>query len=161
MFEQTITPPTTGAGAFAAILPAGLLAGALDITAACLHGRLLGRSPVTILQSVAGGLLGRETYQGGWKTALLGLVLHFLIAMIWATVYYAASLRLPLLHQQAVLCGLLFGVVVYLTMYAVVLPLSALRFQFFNQSAVGILTAVLIHLFCVGWPIALTIRRQS
>jgi hypothetical protein len=48
--------------------------------------------------------------------------------------------------------------VVYLYMYTVVLPLSALRFKFFNQSASAILTGVLIHLFCVGLPIALVTR---
>jgi hypothetical protein len=146
------------ARAWTTILYAGLIAGMTDITSAIINGGLHGRSFVWVLQSVAGGLLGRNTFQGGLRTAALGLALHFLIATTWAAVYYAASLRLPLLTRQAVVCGLLYGVVVYLYMYTVVLPLSALRFKFFNQSASAILTGVLIHLLCVGLPIALVTR---
>jgi hypothetical protein len=40
----------------------------------------------------------------------------------------------------------------------VVLPLSAYHFKFFNQPVTAILTGVLIHLFCVGLPIALVVR---
>jgi hypothetical protein len=46
-------------------------------------------------------------------------------------------------------------------MYMVVLPLSAYHFKFFNQPATAILTGVLIHLFCVGLPIALVVRRLA
>lgn len=162
MIEQTTKHAAGLSGhALTTILLAGLLAGALDITAAIVNSKLHGRSPQTVLQSVAGGLLGRDTYQGGWKTAALGLVLHFCIATIWATVYFAASRKLPLLTQQAVLCGLVYGVIVYAVMYMIVLPLSAWHTKFFNQPASVILTGVLIHLFCVGLPIALTIRGRQ
>ncbi len=144
-----------------AILFGGLIAGALDITAAFINSALHGRSLIGVLQSIAGGLLGRTAYQGGWRTAVLGFVLHFCIATIWAAVYYAASLKLPLLTRHAIVCGLLYGVVVYLFMYMVVLPLSALQFKFFNQPASAVLTGVLIHLFCVGLPIALAVRWHA
>jgi hypothetical protein len=143
------------------ILWGGMIAGALDITAAFINSGLRGRGPVWVLQSVAGGLLGRNAFQGGLKTALLGLALHFFIAVMWAAAYCVASLKLPWLVRQAVLCGLLYGVVVYLVMYLVVLPLSALQFKFFNQPVTAILTGVLIHLFCVGLPIALVIRWRA
>ncbi|OGG56081.1 MAG: hypothetical protein A3F84_01325 [Candidatus Handelsmanbacteria bacterium RIFCSPLOWO2_12_FULL_64_10] len=68
-------------------------------------------------------------------------------------------MRFPLLTRQAVLCGLSYGVVVYLFMYAVVLLLSAYHLKFFGQTATAILIGVLIHLFCVGLPIALCARR--
>ncbi|MGH9836858.1 MAG: hypothetical protein ACREBD_13360 [Blastocatellia bacterium] len=142
------------------ILWGGLIAGALDITAAFINSGLRGRSPIWVLQSVAGGWLGRNSFQGGLKTALLGLALHFFIATMWAAAYCLASLKLHRLTRQAVLCGLLYGVVVYLVMYMVVLPLSALQFKFFNQPVTAILTGVLIHLFCVGLPIALVTRWQ-
>ena len=73
----------------------------------------------------------------------------------------AASLKLPLLTQQAIGCGVLYGIAVYLFMYAVVRPLSALHLKFFNQTATAILIAVLIHIFCVGLPIALAARRYA
>ena len=144
-----------------AILWGGLSAGVLDITAACVNSGLRGRSPVWVLQSVAGGLLGRNTFQGGLKTAALGLALHFFIATAAAAAYYAASLKLPLLAQRAIVCGLLYGIAVYLFMYMVVLPLSALHFKFFSQPVMAIFTGVLIHMFCVCLPIALTCRWQA
>jgi uncharacterized membrane protein YagU involved in acid resistance len=145
--------------AYQAILWAGLIAGVLDITAAFVNHGLRGRSPVWVLQSVAGGWLGVDTFKGGLKTAMLGIVTHFFIATMVAAVYYAASERLPLLKRQAIICGLTYGVAVYLFMYMVVLPLSAYHFKFFSQSVTAIFTGVLIHLFCVGLPIALVIRR--
>jgi uncharacterized membrane protein YagU involved in acid resistance len=145
--------------AYHAIFWGGLIAGVLDITAAFVNSGLRGRSPVWVLQSVAGGWLGADTFKGGLKTALLGIVTHFFIATTVAAVYYAASERLPLLKRQAMICGLLYGIAVYLFMYMVVLPLSAYHFKFFNQPITAILTGVLIHLFCVGLPIALVVRR--
>ena len=144
-----------------AILWGGLTAGAMDITAACIQSWYYGRSPVWLLQFVAGGLLGRGSLQGGLKTAALGLFLHFFIATTWAAVYCAASLKLPLLTERAVVSGVLYGIVVYLFMYAVVRPLSALHLRFFNQTASAILIAVLIHICCVGLPIAWMARRYA
>lgn len=167
MIENAIERTIDGAAgaylsrALPTILWAGLIAGTLDITAAFSNTVWQGGRPVRVLQSIAGGLLGRDSYQGGWKTAALGFILHFFIATTWAAVYYAASLKLSLLTRQAVWCGLLFGVMVYLVMYALVLPLSALQFRFFNQAATAIFTSVLIHLFCVGLPIALIVRWRA
>jgi hypothetical protein len=145
-----------------AIFWSGLTAGAMDITAACLHSGYYGRGPIWLLQIVAGGLLGREnSLQGGLKTAALGLFLHFFIAFVWAALYCAVSLKLPLLTDRAVLSGVLYGLVVYLFMYTVVRPLSALHLRFFDQTTSAMLIAVLIHICCVGLPIALTVRWRA
>lgn len=53
---------------FKPILYAGAVVGVLDITAACINARVLaGFAPAHVLQSVAGGLLGRVTYNGGFN----------------------------------------------------------------------------------------------
>src|SRR5258706_10539516 len=120
MFDNAISQSVDGASAtglprtLTTILIGGLSAGVLDITSAFINSGLRGRSPVWVLQSVAGGLLGRNSFQGGLKTAALGLALHFFIATTWAAVYYAASLKLPLLTRQAFVCGPLYGIAVYL-----------------------------------------------
>src|SRR5215470_7337250 len=76
------------------ILYAGALVGALDITAACINASVLsGFTPAHVLQGVAGGFLGRSTYQGGVPTSTLGLVLQFTMAFIVVTVFYALSRR--------------------------------------------------------------------
>jgi hypothetical protein len=146
--------------AFPAILWGGLLAGILDISAAFIQYGLKGVSPVRILQSVASGLLGREARNGGLKSAALGLVCHFVIALGAAAVYYVASRFLPWLISQAIVCGMLYGVAVYFFMNLVVLPLSAFPNKItFPLGA--LVTGLLIHMFCVGLPIALAVRRYA
>src|SRR5258708_16937004 len=110
--------------ALRAILLGGLIAGTLDISYACIFSYIRrGTSPVRVLQSVASGALGQSAFKGGAKTAALGLVFHFLIATIAAAVYYLASRPLSLLVNQAIICGPLYGVCIYLVMNFVVLPL--------------------------------------
>ena len=143
-----------------AILLGGLTAGILDITAASINVWLRsGRGPVSTFQSVAGGLYGAETFNGGYRTAALGLALHFFIALTAAAVYYLASRRLKFMIRQPVLSGFLYGIAVWLFMYLVVLPLSAWKTSTYTFSSVA--TGVLIHIFCVGLPIALIVRRFS
>jgi fructose-specific phosphotransferase system IIC component len=78
--------------------------------------------------------------------------------MVATAVYYAASRRLRALVDHAVICGLAYGVVVYLFMYYVVLPLSAIHAKN-PYPLVSVVTALGIHMLCVGLPIALVVRR--
>jgi hypothetical protein len=135
------------------VLWAGVAAGIGDTLLALV---LFQVSPVRIYQSVAAGLLGRDSFQGGLATAALGMFLHFFIATTAAAVYLAASTRLKLLLQQPVPCGLAFGVAVYFFMNLVVVPLSRAGgrgFSFSWRLMVG-------HALLVGLPIALVARRR-
>jgi uncharacterized membrane protein YagU involved in acid resistance len=147
--------------ALRAILLGGLIAGTLDISYACIFSYIRrGTSPVRILQSVASGALGRSAFDGGAKTAALGLVFHFMIATIAAAVYYLASRPLRFLVSQALICGPLYGVCIYLVMNFVVLPLSAIG----SRPALPLpvlIGGLLIHMLGIGLPIALMVRRYS
>jgi hypothetical protein len=146
--------------AYKGILWGGLLAGVLDITAACTNAAISnGRSPLFVLQTVASGVLGADSYKGGWASAALGLVIHFFIAFSAAAVYFAASRKLKFLLRQPWLCGVLYGIAVYMFMYMLVIPVTFSRR--FNAPLSAIITPVLIHIFCVGLPIALMVRRFS
>jgi hypothetical protein len=151
------TLPRQNPKAMLAILWGGLLCGVLDITAALVVYGSMGAKPVRLLQGIAGGLLGSRTYGGGLATALLGLFCHFLIALAAAAVFVTASRFAPFLVQYAVLCGVLYGIAVYFFMNRIVVPLSgAAKFPFsFKMMVIG----VVIHIFCVGLPIALATRR--
>jgi hypothetical protein len=143
-----------------AILAGGAVAGILDITAAAVNVWLRsGRGPISTLQSVAGGLYGAETFNGGYRTAALGLGLHFFIALTAAAVYYLASRKLGFMVRRPIPSGVLYGIAVWLFMYLIVLPLSAWKVSTYSFSSVA--TGVLIHIFCVGLPIALIVRRFS
>jgi uncharacterized membrane protein YagU involved in acid resistance len=61
------------------------------------------------------------------------------------------------LVECAVLCGLLYGELVFLFMYFVVLPLSALSPPHFNVATYA--TGPIGHPLLVGLPIALSVRR--
>ena len=153
----TSAPLTVSQRPIAAIFWGGLFAGILDITQAFIGFGLLGARPYRILQHIAGGILGAHSYQMGWTSATIGFVCHFTIAFTAATVYYLASRRLHLLIKHTVLCGLLYGEAVFLFMYFVVLPLSALGPAKFNIATY--ITGPIGHPFLVGLPIALSTRR--
>lgn len=148
--------------AFRAIFWGGFVAGILDITYACVFNFLQsGISPVRILQSVASGLLGADAFKGGIQTAALGLFFHFLIAFTAAAVYYAASRKLDVLVRAAVVCGVIYGALIYAFMNYVVLPLSAAPFKGTPPALITFVTGMLVHMFFVGLPIALAVRRYS
>ena len=71
-----------------------------------------------------------------------------------AAVYVGASLRLGILLDKPVLCGLAYGIPVWAFMNLVVLPLSAIPFEL-TRSVESVATAVVILMVCVGLPIAL------
>ena len=111
--------------AFDTILYGGLIVGVLDGLYAVVASGLRGVSPTRVFQYISSALLGRAAFDGGFKIALLGGLLHFLIAFLIAAVYYVASLAFPTLIRRAVLWGLLYGAAVYFVMNYFVLPLSA------------------------------------
>jgi hypothetical protein len=142
--------------ALKAILWGGLLAGLGDyLFAFFFYGWKLG-----VFQNVAGGLIGiKEARAGGVPTFLLGTLLHFLIAASGAAIFWGFSRRLPLLLKYAVPAGLVYGLVIYVGMNCVVLPLSALHVPLRLPNLLSWPAAA--HLFLVGLPIALVARRYA
>jgi hypothetical protein len=69
-----------------AICWGGLIAGVLDAVDGVVAYGFKGLSPIQVLQSIASGSLGPSSFQGGFGTALLGTVFHFLIAFVAAAV---------------------------------------------------------------------------
>jgi hypothetical protein len=141
-----------------AIATAGLIAGILDITSAFVLAEIKGTGSIRMLQGIASGLLGQRSFEGAMATAGLGLAIHFLIAFTAAAVFYAASRKFSSLTQHAVVSGLLYGIAVYIFMYWMVVPLA---FPTARHSISRDVTAVIIHIFLIGLPIALVVRRFS
>ena len=147
-----------------AILIGGLIAGALDITYACVFFGIRNHvSPIRIFQSVARGALGQSAFQGGLKTAALGLFFHFLIALLAATVYFFASRILRFMITHAIISGVLYGACVYFFMYGIVMRVSAIHSTTLPWSYPWqvLIPNLLIHMFGIGLPIALAVRRYS
>lgn len=137
-----------------AVLVGGMIAGALDLTAAFIsYGWGVPRG-------IASGLLGPSASQGGVGTYILGICLHFFIALSAAAVYYMVSRKLEFLKEYALVCGLFFGIAVFLVMNLIVVPLSAIHFQG-PYSWRGLIQGLLIHMFCVGLPISFSVQRLA
>ena len=156
--------PTRTASPLGVILLAGLVAGLFDITYACVFFGIRNHvSPIRILQSVARGALGPSAFEGGLKTALLGLFFHFLIALIAASIFYFASRSIPFMIDYAVISGLVYGLCVYLVMYGIVMRYSAVHNQLYpwQYPWAVLIPNVLIHMIGIGLTIALIVRRFS
>lgn len=159
-YSGEVAPTFGRPRAFDTILYGGLVIGILDgLFALIFYGWILGVQPVRIFQSVASGLLGKAASEGGVKTFLLGILLHFIVATCIAAVYYVASLKLPVLITHPVVCGLIYGLIAYLVMNYVVIPLSAIGLRPFSLHT--FLPAFIAHAFLVGLPIALLARRSA
>jgi hypothetical protein len=170
------------------ILLGGLLAGTLDIAyAIAAYGPLsYGVSAERVLQSVAAGWIGRDAAQaGGVSTAAFGLASHFLLAMIMAAIFVFAAQRFRALTRNAVLWGFLYGLVIYVAMNYVVVPLSAAGANLHFASSVAEAAArlqesfseirprhdpnypwlfaatIFAHTVLVGIPIALVAKRLA
>jgi hypothetical protein len=135
-----------------AIATGGLIAGAIDLTQACI---LFGPN---IPLAIAGGLLGPQAFHGGKGIYALGVFLHFFIALSVAAIYYAASRSLRFLTEYPLICGLFFGMAVDLVMRLVVLPLSGLHASGPYQYR-DLVQGLLVHGVVIGLPISYSIRR--
>jgi len=152
MSEDSAPGPSGKRNALLAIAVGGGIAGALDLTQACiLFGR---RIPLVI----AAGLLGRQAFQGGAGTYVLGVALHFLIACSAAAIYYAASRKLRFMIEHPLVCGLFFGMAVENVMNLIVLPLSALHAKG-PYSLHDLILGLVVHAVVVGLPISFSVRR--
>jgi hypothetical protein len=105
-----------------AILLGGLVAGTIDIGAAALINTA---SPILILHFIAGGVLGKPALVGGTPIVLLGLALQWAMSLIIAALYVVAAGWLPILRRLWIVGGFAYGVVIFLVMNYVVVPLSA------------------------------------
>ena len=143
-----------------AVLVGGGLAATFDLIYAFAISAPRGVMPVRVLQSVASGLLGSRAFDGGLSAAIVGLLAHYGIVFVAAALYLAASRRLPLLRDRAVVCGLAFGIGVYLFMNFVVVPLSAVPFEY-SYTPSRLAQGFVSHAVLVGLPIALAVRRYA
>jgi len=145
-----------------AILVGGLIAGTLDLTYAIVFSWFHGHAPISIMQSVASGVLGNAAFEGGVGTAVLGVLLHYFIMFCAAAVFVFASRRFEFLRRRPIVSGMVFGICMYLVMTQVVLPLSAFPFPQKFPPDLGLLMAnQLAHMFLVGVPISLASKRAQ
>jgi len=138
----------------------GSIAGVLDILFAVSFGAFNGVSPIRVLQSVASGALGAAAFTGGVPTAVLGLLMHMALSLVWASVFLVVASRWPVMMRRPVLAGVVFGVVVFVVMRLLVLPLSAFPYPVSFKPLATVLD-LLSHTLLFGVPIAWAVRKAS
>ncbi len=139
-----------------AILVGGLIAGTVDIGAACL---IYSNGPVVILKAIASGLLGPASFQGGPGTVALGLALQWLMSCLIAAIYGVATLKMATARSRWILSGLAYGAVVFGVMNYVVVPLSAIGE--FPTFTVAKFIANLVAMFLFGLIVAFFANRAA
>jgi hypothetical protein len=140
------------------IAGATLLVGTLDISDAFIFYGLRGVPPIRILQGIASGIYGRAALGMGHRSAFLGLICHFFIALCATTAFLLAARKLPL-AQHPWLYGTLFGVALYCIMNYIVLPLTKVPPRPPFPPLVPFVNGVAALVFCIGIPLAFIARR--
>jgi uncharacterized membrane protein YagU involved in acid resistance len=139
------------------IIKAGLLAGFLDIIAACtLFSIRSGNDPMIVLRFIASGALGPDAMNGGWESNLLGLLFHFIIAFGWTILFFLLYPKLSGINW--ITLGLLYGVVVWLLMNLLILPMTKIAQRPFDLSQAIIGTLILM--IAIGLPISYVCSRH-
>jgi hypothetical protein len=151
MIDVSIRKPSDMHKAVLAIAVGGLIAGLLDLGQAII---LFGTK---IPLAIAAGLLGPQAFRGGAAIYILGVLLHFSIALSAAAIYFAASRKLQFLTEYPLVCGLFFGAAVELVMRLIVLPLSALHASGPYQYR-DLVQGLVVHMVAVGLPISFSVR---
>jgi hypothetical protein len=82
-------------------------------------------SPLEVLQWDAANVLGNAAFSQGAASAFAGVLMHFLVSLVWATLYVfgLGATRAADLHPAV--AGTIFGTVVWFVMTFLVLPLGA------------------------------------
>jgi hypothetical protein len=135
---------------------ATLVAGTLDILFAVILSSVFGKGPAVMLRGVASG-----PFPGAqdWGTAgsILGLATHFTLMAIMAAAFVLAARSWPRLLADPVQSGVLYGLVTYVAMNLIVVPL---RFGNWPPTPRSVATQLFAHVVLVGIPIALIAARN-
>lgn len=142
-----------------AILWGGLAAGLLDLLLIfAIWDTFENVPPVVILQAIATAFMGDAAYQAGNPAALLGLVLHFFVSLCFAAVYVIVAGRIALLKTYPFIFGPVYGIIAYLVMTYIVVPLSLATFGR-PETLFDLARSVLMHMFIFAPPIAWAASR--
>jgi hypothetical protein len=141
-----------------ASLKAGIIVGILDGMAACGNAYLMrGVAPAGVFRYVASGYFGQAAFSGNNYMIAYGVGFHFFIAILWTMLYFFLCRKWSFLSRNKISSGLGYGLLVWLIMNAVVLPLSNIVPP--DYKLIPTLIMIGIHLFIIGLSISLLSAR--
>ena len=140
----------------------GLITGMLHfiVQIGIVFGLILKTPIISSLQYVASGAMGDTAFTGGLATALLGLVLDFILTTIMAGVFILSVDRIPLLRRHVIPGSILYGFGVFIVMNLIVLPLSAAP-ALPAPPLWLLIELVLQHILLIGLPLGILVKRNT
>jgi uncharacterized membrane protein YagU involved in acid resistance len=148
---------------FASALTAGLMAGALDIIAACLQAYLKNETPpMQVLRGVASGAFDPKTFSSPALLALCGLLIHFFIAITFTFFFFFLAKQIPSLIKYPIPVGIIYGAFVWGAMRFIILPYLSRLNPTPIEGSEAIKNAAIsagIIVVCVGIPVVLLARK--
>jgi uncharacterized membrane protein YagU involved in acid resistance len=151
MVRQYTMITTKQRRAVTTILSAWLVGGTLDITTASIYyPRKYNITQILLLQNIASGVFGERAFSGGLRMAVLGLVFHYCIAFFWTIIFFISYTAMKISRRNWFITGMAFGIVVWLVMNLVVLPMSNVNRSPFDP--IEALIGAVILIFCIGLP---------
>ncbi len=122
---------------------------------------VLGGNPLTsVYQYIASGALGESAFAGGIATVLLGVLIHFFIALVVAGVFILSATRIFLLRRNPIVGSLLYGFGVFIVMNMIVTPLSAAPVLPAPTTPMLIVN-ILDHMLVIGLPLGILVQRNA
>lgn len=119
---------------------------------------------IKLFQTIAVGVLGKASFDGGIPTALLGAGLHLFMASMFVLTYTLVSRRTPELLRKPFVYGPLYGMLLYVIMNFVVLPLSRVggtpSLKHINWIILSIVAHMVFGVVCVQFA-RRALRRQG
>lgn len=142
-----------------AVLLTGLVAGTLDIIAACTQFYIkTGKGPGPVLRYIATGVFGKKAYAGGTTMAAWGLLFHYIIAFGLTIFFFWLYPRVSWIGKNKIITGILYGIFAWLVTTQVIVPLSAVQQGPFVLSKIWL--PILILVLCIGLPISLMANKH-
>ena len=137
----------------------GLIIGVLHllVQVGLVYGLILKSPFIGSLQYVASGVMGNAAFAGGFATALLGVILEFVMTIIIAGIFILSADRIPLLRRHVIIGSLLYGFGVFIVMSFIVVPLSAAP-PLPAPPMWLFIEIILEHVLLIGLPLGLLVR---
>jgi hypothetical protein len=143
---------------------AGLLTGITDgLFSSVLSVAFYGSTVTRLFRGVASTLLGKPALDGGTRTALIGVLMHFGVAFGWSAVFLFLVMRSAMVRRVVSSPGgvlkvaAVYGPFIWLVMSLVVIPLLLHRPPTIN---VRWWVQLIGHIPFVGVPIVASIARR-
>ena len=144
--------------AWSTVLCGGLVIAITDFVYCVLFWSPQGVAPTRILQGIAAGALGAASFSGGLVTALLGAGFQWLIGCGFVLAYALVARHVSLLWRYPRHYGIAYGMLLYIVMTHIVVPLSAAPTAA-HPNVVWMLTS--IPMFAVFGTIAAVFARRA